>query len=386
MRGSIRQRSPGSWFLKVELPRKADGRRRQHIETIRGTRREAEKRLAQLVHEVDSRVFADAGSMTFNELADKFLAARKTRVTSTTYALYERHLSQHIRPTIGALRIDAIRQQHIEDVLTAAHDHSRTKRKGKPLAGGTLRNVLVTLRACLAHAVRNDWLTRNVAQRVETPSRESVREPVLFDAAKVKRVLTAAIGTEVEAVIAFAIATGARRGEICALRWCDVDLEQGRFTIRRSAANIGKEVVYKQPKSKHSRRTDVLAPFIAELLRRHHREQKKRWLALGLGRIDDEAFVFTRADATPWNPNELSRQFSRLVRRKKLGAIRFHDLRHGHASLAFAAGVPLRTISESLGHSSIGITSSIYVHLLDEGRREKAQRLDAYLRDAVGAS
>jgi integrase len=77
--------------------------------------------------------------------------------------------------------------------------------------------------------------------------------------------------------------------------------------------------------------------------------------------------------------------FSRLVRRKKLGAIRFHDLRHGHASLAFAAGVPLRTISESLGHSSIGITSSIYVHLLDEGRREKAQRLDAYLRDAVGS-
>lgn len=85
-----------------------------------------------------------------------------------------------------------------------------------------------------------------------------------------------------------------------------------------------------------------------------------------------------------WNPNEISRQFSRLVRRKKLGAIRFHDLRHRHASLAFAAGVPLRTISESLGHSSIGITSSIYIHLLDEGKAEKAALVGSYLRDAIG--
>ena len=371
-------------MLKVELPRRLDGRRRQHIETVRGTKRDAEKRLAKLVHEVDSHVFADAGSMTFNELADKFLAARSTRVTLTSYKLYERQLSQHIRPTIGHLRIDAIRQQHVEDVLVAARDNSRTKRKGEPLAGGTLRNLLVTLRGCLQYAVRNDWLTRNVAQRVETPSRESIREPVLFDAQKVRKVLKAATGTEIEPVIAFALATGARRGEICGLRWCDVDLEQGRFTIRRSAANIGKEVVIKAPKSKHSRRTDILAPLIADILRHHRREQRKRWLALGLGRMDD-APVFTRADATAWNPNELSRQFSRLVRRKKLGAIRFHDLRHGHASLAFAAGVPLRTISESLGHSSIGITASIYVHLLDEGKAEKAALVGSYLRDAIGA-
>jgi integrase len=373
-------------MLTVELPRRPDGRRRQHIESVRGTKRDAQKRLSQLLYEVDSRVFADGGSITFDELADCFLAARKTRVVATTYQLYERHLSQHIRPAIGSLAIGAIRQQHVEYVLTGAFDHSRTRRKGKALRGGTLRNILVTLRACLQHAVRNDWLTRNVAQRVETPSRESEREPVLFDVAKVRRMLDAAIGTEIEAIVAFAIATGARRGEICGLRWCDVDLNSGRYTIRRSAANIGRDVVYKQPKSKHSRRTDVLPPFLLELLRGHHREQKRRWLAMGLGRLDDEACVFTRADATPWNPNELSRQFSRLVRRKKLGAIRFHDLRHGHASLAFAAGVPLRTISESLGHSSIGITSSIYIHLLDEGRSDKAERLDAYLRDAVGAS
>jgi integrase len=84
-------------------------------------------------------------------------------------------------------------------------------------------------------------------------------------------------------------------------------------------------------------------------------------------------------------PNELSRQFSRLIRHRKLRTIRFHDLRHAHASLAYAAGVPLKTISESLGHSNIGITSSIYVHLLQEGRPEKANRLDAHVRKVVAS-
>jgi integrase len=91
-------------------------------------------------------------------------------------------------------------------------------------------------------------------------------------------------------------------------------------------------------------------------------------------------YVFTRATGDAWDPNELSRQFSRLVRRRrKLPPFRFHDLRHGYASLAFAAGVSLRGVSESLGHSAIGVTDAIYVHLRDDAKREKADRLDAYL-------
>jgi len=93
--------------------------------------------------------------------------------------------------------------------------------------------------------------------------------------------------------------------------------------------------------------------------------------------------VFDRLDGRAWDPNELSRQFSRMVRRLKLPAIRFHDLRHGYAALAFAAGVPLKLVSESLGHSAIGVTSAIYVHMLDDTMREKANRLGTYLEDAV---
>ncbi|MGZ3506102.1 MAG: tyrosine-type recombinase/integrase [Vulcanimicrobiaceae bacterium] len=95
-----------------------------------------------------------------------------------------------------------------------------------------------------------------------------------------------------------------------------------------------------------------------------------------------DGYVFLRQSGEQWNPNELSRLFSRLVRGKKL-LFRFRDLRHDHATLAFAAGVPLKVVSESLGHSGIGITAQLYVHLLADQRREKAATLDKYLDSAV---
>lgn len=121
---------------------------------------------------------------------------------------------------------------------------------------------------------------------------------------------------------------GARRGEIAALKWCDLDLDAGAITIRHSAVNVGREVVYKAPKSKKSQRSDVLPPFVVDLLKAHRRQQKKRRGDLGFGRPHDDGFVFTRADGTSWDPSELLRQFSRLIRRRKLRAVRFHDLRH----------------------------------------------------------
>lgn len=107
------------------------------------------------------------------------------------------------------------------------------------------------------------------------------------------------------------------------------DYVRSSITIRRSAANLGSEVVYKTSKSKKSQRQDVMPPFVVDLLKAHRREQKKRRGDLGLGRPDDDGFVFTGADGTPWGPNELSRQSSRLTRRRKLRAIHFHYLRRG---------------------------------------------------------
>ena len=154
--------------------------------------------------------------------------------------------------------------------------------------------------------------------------------------------------------------------------------------MRTARSRKRSKVIIKAPKTKRSQRIDHLPAFVLAVVRRHRVAQAKRHLALGIGNRGADGMVFDRLDGRSWDPDELSPQFSRLIRREKLPAFRFHDLRHGYATLAFAAGVPLKTVSESLGHSAIGVTDVIYVHLRDEAKREKADRLDAYLDAAVG--
>jgi integrase len=248
-----------------------------------------------------------------------------------------------------------------------------------------LRNVRIVARAVLAFGVKQGVLLRNVGDLVEPPALPHT-ERVVIGVADVKTLLEGARGTELEAVVPFAIGTGLRRGEICGLKWADVDLATGHYSLKRAAKLVDGKVVIGNLKTKKSARTDVLPDFVTTILKTHREAQAERHTALGIGNRGTDGFVFDRVDGQPWNPNEMSRIFSRLVRRKKLPAIRFHDLRHAYATLAFAAGASMKVVSESLGHSSIGITSEIYVHLLDDSKREKSAKLDAYLSSATQVS
>ncbi|HUA08321.1 MAG TPA: site-specific integrase [Candidatus Acidoferrales bacterium] len=184
--------------------------------------------------------------------------------------------------------------------------------------------------------------------------------------------------------------TGLRRSELCGLRWSDLDLDAGTIAVNRAAANVGRKVIVKSTKTKNSRRADHLAPFVITILNEHKREQLARYEAM-LGPFEArkrqrEGYVFSWHGGEVWDPNELSRSFTRFIRRNKLPHYRFHDLRHGYASLAFAAGVPLAVVSRSLGHASIGITADIYTHLLADQKREKAAALDAFLAPSILAA
>jgi integrase len=233
---------------------------------------------------------------------------------------------------------------------------------------------------------KTDIVIKNVAQNVELPEATYVERAIL-ELGDVKTLLGSTKETELEAIVPTAIGTGLRRSELCALRWTDIDLGTGTIHVRRAAALLDGKIIIKAPKTKGSQRTDHLPAFVLEILVRHKAEQLENLTQITTEfearRRQRDGYVFIRRNGDPWNPNELSRQFSRLVRRKKLPLFRFHDLRHGFASLAFAAGVPLKVVSDSLGHSGIGITAQTYVHLLADQKREKAAALDTYLDSAV---
>ncbi len=174
-----------------------------------------------------------------------------------------------------------------------------------------------------------------------------------------------------------------RRCEICALKYSDIDLAAERYTLMRAAKIVDGKVVIGKLKTKSSTRKGRLPAFVIPILKEHRRTQRERHMLLGLGNIGAETFVFERQDGTCWNPNELSRRFSRFVRRHRLSPMRFHDLRHAHASLRNSSGSSLKEISESLGHSSIGITANLYVHLLEDSKSADAERFDDYLHGAI---
>lgn len=378
-RGSVRRRGD-AYRVTYDVPTN-NGKRRQRTETVR-TRGEAEKLLTKRLAELDTGAFNEAGHMTFNELADRYLAARKHVVEGTTAGWYARNLRHHVRPGLGALKLEKIRPMHVQAVLDNVRNRSRTKQRGGELHPTSLRNLLTAIRAIFAWGIRQELLVRNPARSVDMPKAKRHEYPE-FSLDVAHAVLAAVEGTEFALLVPFAMFTGARRGEIAALRWSDVNLSKGRFSIKQSAALLDGKTIYKAPKSDRSRRTEALPPSLVVLLTEHRRAQAVRHDRLGLPLPGPETLVFDREDASGWDVNELSRRWSRFVRRSALPRIRFHDLRHGFATLSHDAGESLHAISTALGHSSLGITSSTYLHLFDPQKQARARRFDAYLLSPV---
>ncbi len=233
----------------------------------------------------------------------------------------------------------------------------------------------------LEFGIKKNVVVRNVAKLTAVPKSEH-REHVTFAVADIEAFIAASAGTQLGTIILFALGTGLRRGEICGLLWNDVKLESGVYSLQRAAKNVKGKAVIGDLKTPKSRRTDHMPSFVVQALREHRIEQMQRHSALGI-RPPDGGFVFADAKGQMVDPNELSGAFGNFVRNKGLRHVRFHDLRHAYATNAFAAGVSLKVISESLGHSNIGITSEVYTAVLDPAKIEKSNVLDGYLGSAV---
>jgi hypothetical protein len=199
----------------------------------------------------------------------------------------------------------------------------------------------------------------------------------VLDPAGVTKLLRAAQGTELQAIIAVAIGTGLRRGELLALRWSDVDLDARRLNVRRSLESYKGATRTKPPKTARSARTIALPPFVIDVLRNEQIRQRE------LRRTPADDWIFTRPDGALWEPGAFSLAFARFIKAAKLPHVRFHDLRHSFGTLALASGVDLQTVSRALGHESTAITSRIYLHAIDALQEDAAARIEGLLGTVV---
>jgi integrase len=229
------------------------------------------------------------------------------------------------------------------------------------------------LHRALKDAVRWGVLGRNPIEAADPPRISHAREMKTWSAEQLEAFLDFTADERLYALWQLLGLTGMRRGEACGLRWCDCDLKQGRVAIRRALVPIAHTVLVSEPKTARGKRSIALDERTVAVLRTHaarqlaERECAKEWTETGL--------VFTRTDGQALPPNSVSRCFVRSVGRAKLPAIRLHDLRHSHATLALRAGIHPKVLSERLGHATVAITLDTYSHAIPAMQEEAATRI-----------
>lgn len=248
------------------------------------------------------------------------------------------------------------------------------------LSASTVRKFHNILHAALRHAVRMQLLAANPTDVVTAPKPRRTEMTVLDEQASAT-MLRAAQGSELYLPLLLAVGTGMRRGELLGLRWSDVDLEAGTLTVAQTLQEAYGEVLFKEPKTTKSRRRITLPELVVEALRAHRVEQAARTLAREPGYVESD-LVLPAPGGGPWWPSNFDRMWRRFKKRQGL-EIRFHDLRHTHATQLLKAGIHPKVVSERLGHASIGITLDTYSHVLPGMQEEAAAKIDAGLRGAL---
>jgi integrase len=233
-----------------------------------------------------------------------------------------------------------------------------------PLSAKTVRYIHTTIHKALEDAVDAGVVAKNVASRVKPPrpSRRSTRQVGSWEASELAAFLATVRGGRLEAVWRLAAMTGMRRGEILGLRWADLDLEQARLSVRQAVVTVAYEVIESTPKSHNARVIDLDSETV-DLLRAHRRRQQDEQAEWGFD-YEDRDLVVCHENGSAIHPHSFSQTFERTVKRAGIRVIRLHDLRHTHATLALKAGVPVKVISERLGHESPAFTLKQYAHVI----------------------
>jgi len=203
-----------------------------------------------------------------------------------------------------------------------------------------------------------------------------------LDSAETARLLAHFRGSRMFVPVLLAVMCGLRRGEITALRWGSVNFAGAQLSIIESTEQTTKGTRAKETKSGRAR-TVAIPSLVAEELRRHRAGQAEELLRVGV-RLSDQSHVIAQEDGRPLQPNSLTHEFVRiLAKATDLPGIRFHDLRHTHATHMLANGVHRKVAQERLGHSGVGITLDLYSHVLSGMQEDAAARVDAAIRAAI---
>ena len=371
-----------SYKLKFDLPTSTKGERRTHYKTIKGTYEEAEAELARLTGQAGRGLDLNAGKQTLSDWIDGWLQDHARHSVSTrTFERYDELLRHYVVPHIGDHPLAVLGPLHIERLYNKLSESGRrrpTKNEGAGLSPRTILHVHRVLSQCLKDAKRLRVISDNPAADVK---RQRIRKGKATNAAEMHvlpldrmlvlfdRIRAANLKSVPHALAVLAFDSGARRGELLALRWSDLDGRTVRIDRTVDETKAHGVTIKPEPKNESSRRIITLSVETITTLRAWRTRQLEDRLKLG-AHLPADALIFPlsiETPTTPIRPRNVTKAFSWLVAREGFAGFRFHDFRHSCASHLLARGVPVPKVSKHLGHSSPQVTMTIYAHAIPDG-------------------
>lgn len=410
----------GAWYARYEAPRTADGKRRQpRIGPFR-TEKECEAALREVLGQISRGEHVDDRNLKVGDYLTSYIAGREAiedDLAKSTIESYREAIDLYFKPGLGHLRLVDLREEHIRELYAAMRKinrpeadedrsdlmrrllEARAKRDGRrystrPLTSARIKRMHAVLSKALNDAVKAGKITRNPASVITFGKARKVK-PLLWTAERVERWReTGKVPAKVmvwtqHQTGAFLDATeqewlyplfhlaaywGLRRGELVGLEWADVSLDSRRVHIRQAQPDDELD----DTKTENSDRVITIDEQTADVLRAWRKQQTAKRLEWGEAWVDSGR-VFTRENGEPLRPEYVSERFGTLSARAGLPPIRFHDLRHGAATMLLAAGVPIKVISEILGHATAAFTSDVYTSVAEELAEQAAAAIAAFV-------
>ncbi len=336
MKGLVRKRKDGRWEGRIELTPDPLTKRRKRKYVYADTKRECQRLVNEIVHDLETGNFADAGKLTIKSYMEKWLGVYSKKLAASTQQSHKIYVENHINKYFVDMRLRDLRPMDVDKFYNLERDKKYSEK--------TILQIHRIFSRAMKDAVKNGLIAHNPCVSVDAPS-PIVFEPNVPDVELYYEILTCAVGTEHEIPVLLAGLCGLRRSEVFGLTYNDIDFGNATLTVRQAAVMAGKEIDIKRPKSKTSARTISIPAEVLNVLK----ESKK------------VGFVVSK-DGNITHPGNYTDRYTMFLKTNKLPHIRFHDLRHFHATLLLDAGVDIKLAQARMGHANIGQTA-YYQHI-----------------------
>jgi integrase len=339
--------------------------------TVKGTRKAAEKRLAEILHQIDTGSFIKPAKTTLGEYLQRWLQDYvKPNLSPRGFERYESIVRKYLIPEMGNVILTQLKPEHLQGHYTAKLERG--------LSAGSVRYHHAVIHKALQTALKWGLVNRNVADAVDAP-RARHKEMQIWDEDECCHFLESVKDSPYYALFYTALYTGMRRSEMLGLRWHDIDFVFCQLSVKRSLHQLKDgSFAFTPPKSASSRRTIALSPSSILSLKEHKEKQALEHAMLAIPSKDDD-LVFGHFEGGPLCPNTVTHAWKVLATRSGVKVIRLHDARHTHASLMLKQGIHPKIVQERLGHASIQITLDTYSHVVPGLQQAAAESFDKLL-------